>query len=331
MIRILFAAANPVDTDPLRLGEELREIEIKLRGAEERSSFQLRSAWAVRADDLLQQMNEFRPNVLHLSGHGSSTGEIVLEDASGQAKPVPPAGLQALFANFGRWLQVVVLNACYSERQADALVDTTDVVIAMTEAVGDQASIVFASSLYRALAFGRSAQDAFDQGVIALQLEGINEHKTPILLSRRGVNPAILTLVGKGSAAAAMRRARDPSVPKRLQELLSSGSELVVVDDFTDGSADESRLTFFELNLRQSPTTFVVEANRDTLVEDVAWRIATKLLPKADTREYEWTLVRGDEALSESLSLAMAGVRSGDKLMLLGNHRRPQWAPSMGR
>ncbi len=121
MIRILFAAANPRDTSPLRLGEEMREIESKLRGAEERSSFEIRSAWAVRADDLLQEMNAFRPNVLHVSGHGVASGEIVLEDSAGLAKSVPPAALKALFSDFGRWLQVVVLNACYSEVQADAL------------------------------------------------------------------------------------------------------------------------------------------------------------------------------------------------------------------
>ena len=110
MIRILFVSANPVDTDPLQLGEEFREIQGKLRSSDSRAHFVLRSAWAARPDDLLQQMNEFRPHILHFSGHGSSAGEIVLQDNSGEMQTVSPAALEALFNNFREWLRIVVLR-----------------------------------------------------------------------------------------------------------------------------------------------------------------------------------------------------------------------------
>jgi hypothetical protein len=42
--------------------------------------------------------------------------EIVLEDESGQSRPVSPNALRLVFSNFRQWLQVVVLNACYSSR-----------------------------------------------------------------------------------------------------------------------------------------------------------------------------------------------------------------------
>ncbi len=331
MIRILFAAANPVDTDPLGLGREMREIEAKLRAAEERSSFEVRSVWAVRADDLLQQMNQFRPNILHISGHGAPTGEIVLETAEGLSQPVPTAGLQALFANFGRWLQIVVLNACYSERQADGLLESTDIVIGMNETIGDWAAILFAASFYRALAFGHSVQDAFAQGRTSLLLEGIDEDDTPVLLSRRGVDASALTLVGRGSVAAAMLRSRDPAVPERLRALLETGAELVVLDSPTSAGAarDESRLAFIELALRHSPTTFVLEVDRDAKIEIVARRVAARLLVNLDTDEYDWTLVHGDDQLEGFLTLTMAGVRSGDTVLLVGNHRRPEWRPQI--
>src|SRR6478736_2300240 len=137
VIRILFVAANPVDTDPLQLGEEFREIQSKLRGSDSRAYFALRSAWAARPDDLLQQMNEFRPHILHFSGHGSSAGEIMLQDNTRRVQTVSPAALKALFGNFREWLRIVVLNACYSNVQAKALLDSADIVIGMKTAIGD--------------------------------------------------------------------------------------------------------------------------------------------------------------------------------------------------
>jgi hypothetical protein len=56
-------------------------------------------------------------------------------------------------------------------------------------------STIFAASFYRALGFGRSVQEAFDQGKVALLLEGIPEEHTPELLVRAGVNASHMFLV----------------------------------------------------------------------------------------------------------------------------------------
>lgn len=217
MIRVLFAAANPADTPPLRLGEELREIRSKLRASSGFQDFDLRSIWAVRADDLLQEMNDFRPNILHLSGHGSREGLLALEDAQGYAAPVSPATLSALFANFSRWLNLVVLNACSSAQQAAAILDAIGVVVAMRASVGDEAALTFAASFYRGLGFGRSVRDAFDQGLISLRLQGIGEEDIPTLLHRDDIKPDRLTLAESLQRAAQKRRADDPIVPRRIE------------------------------------------------------------------------------------------------------------------
>jgi len=66
----------------------------------------------------------------------------------------------------------------------------------MSRAVSDEAAIAFASSFYEGLAFGRSVKEAFELGVNRLELEGIGEETTPQLVSRKGVDPASVTLVG---------------------------------------------------------------------------------------------------------------------------------------
>lgn len=178
-IKALFLAANPRGTIQLALDEEIREIAHKIRLSEGRDILDVVSAWAVRPDDLLQYFNQYKPQIVHFSGHGSEVGEIILVDHNNDAKPVKPQALKALFTTLKDNIQIVVLNACYSRIQGTAISEVIDYVIGMNKAVGDRAAITFAASFYRALGFNRTIQEAFDQAKTALLLEGIPEEDTP--------------------------------------------------------------------------------------------------------------------------------------------------------
>jgi hypothetical protein len=194
-IKVLFLSANPSSEPKLMLDEEIREITDKIRGSLHRDSLDLVSLWAVRPDDLLQALNEHRPHVVHFSGHGSPFDEIILLDRAGQPKPVPKEALVSLFRTLRDNIRLVVLNACFSKPQAEAISELIDCTIGMNKQIGDEAAIAFAASFYRAIGFGRSVQDAFDQAKTALLLEGIPEEKTPELLARSGVNASEVFLV----------------------------------------------------------------------------------------------------------------------------------------
>src|SRR5260370_5353768 len=114
-IKILFVSANPAGKQQLKLDEEAREIEAKIRAAEHRDSVELITKWAVRPDDLLQSLNQHRPHIVHFSGHGSPTEEIVLLDKLGEPKPVSKEALVSLFRTLKDNIRVVVLNACFSK------------------------------------------------------------------------------------------------------------------------------------------------------------------------------------------------------------------------
>ena len=107
-------------------------------------------------------------------------------------------------------VRVVVLNACHSRPQAEALAETIDCTVGMNRPIGDEAAIVFAASFYRALGFGRSVREAFELGRAALLLEGIPEDQTPELLTRPGVDAAGLVLIPP--PVAAMPGAEKPAV-----------------------------------------------------------------------------------------------------------------------
>lgn len=194
-VRILFLAANPKDTDKVRLDEEIRQIQERIRAADFRDHFDLQSRWAVRPDDLLQALNEVRPHIVHFSGHGTDSAELVLEDAEGSAKPVTDAALKALFTHLKGDIQLVVLNSCHSNDQAKIISEQVDCTIGMNEAIGDEAAILFAQWLYGAMAFGKSVAEAFEQARTALLLHGVSEDTTPTLQCRAGVDPHSLTFI----------------------------------------------------------------------------------------------------------------------------------------
>jgi hypothetical protein len=103
--------------------------------------------------------------------------------------------LKSLFTTLKDNIRLVFLNTCYSREQALALVETIDCVIGMKKSISDHAAIAFASSFYRAVGFGRSLQEAFDQGRTSLLLEGIPEVNVPELLVRRGVDAKKVLLI----------------------------------------------------------------------------------------------------------------------------------------
>ena len=198
-IKILFLAANPADTNKLALDEEIREITSKIRATDHRDSIDLISAWAVRPDDLLQLLNQHKPQIVHFSGHGINSGEIFLTDHNGVSKPVSIKAIKALFTTLKDNIRAVVLNACYSKEQAEAITQVVDCAVGMNDSIGDRAAITFAASFYQAIGFSRSIQEAFDQGIVALLLEGIPEENTPELLVRTGIDPSQVILVRQSS------------------------------------------------------------------------------------------------------------------------------------
>lgn len=198
---ILFLAANPRATTPLQLGEEVRTIDERLQAAAYRDQFELEQHWAVRPTDLSGLLLRHRPPIVHFSGHGTQSGQILLESEGGQADAVPVDALRGLFAEFKGTVQLVVLNACWSQSQAEALIQSVDCVVGMSRAIGDVDARRFAGGFYRALAFGEDVQTAFNLGCNEIDLAKLPGGDTPHLLTRPGV------------AAETLIFARPPSTP----------------------------------------------------------------------------------------------------------------------
>lgn len=183
MIKILFLTANPSDGARLRLDAESRAIDQVLREAEYRDKFQIQQHWAVRVTDLQGLMLRHQPNIVHFSGHGSAESELILEDNLGNSQVVSSGALSQLFSVLKDNIRCVVLNACYSESQAQAIAQHIDCVVGMSDAIEDTSAISFATSFYQALGFGRDVQTAFDLGCLQIDMENLGQEDVPQLVA----------------------------------------------------------------------------------------------------------------------------------------------------
>jgi hypothetical protein len=87
-VKILFLAADPSDEARLRLGQELRDIREGLQRSKQRDKFILESRESVRVGDITQAIFDVDPQIVHFSGHGTSTGELHFESLQGKSQLV---------------------------------------------------------------------------------------------------------------------------------------------------------------------------------------------------------------------------------------------------
>jgi hypothetical protein len=224
-IRILFLAANPSNTQQLNLTNEVRRIDEELRKAKERDGFDLEQRHAVSLSDLQDLLLRFEPQIVHFSGHGNEAGELIFETKHGRVEIAPLAALIDLFRivnGDGKKVQCVVLNACYSDRQAEAIAKHVPCVIGMSNAISDEAAIKFAASFYRGLGYGRSVNDAFELGCNDIALHNIPEEATPRLKYVQGVDPAKLFF----SSSSRDKRLTTTGKPVRMTFYVWNNSEI---------------------------------------------------------------------------------------------------------
>jgi hypothetical protein len=141
---------------------------------------------AVRVGDIQELLLRHRSDIVHFSGHGSESSEIILQDLASIGHVVPAGGLSELFSVLKDNIRCVVLNACYTEEQAAAIAQYIDCVVGMSRVFTDTAAISFATVFYRALGYSRDVETAFKLGCGQINLEDLGEQDTPTLLAATG-------------------------------------------------------------------------------------------------------------------------------------------------
>jgi len=218
---ILFLAANPLGTDRLALDREAHAIQSALERSGYRDWFEFVTKWAAEPLDLLHELRKLKPTVVHFSGHGSQSaagehrpnqalrrdivtdldfhggeqGGLFFQSPDGRAQFVSAEAIEETFGAAGASVELVVLNACYSDVQAEALLAHVACVVGMGGATHDHAARSFAIGFYGGLGESESVAAAYKQGCAAISLEGLHDVKRPQLRVRAGVDANHLVLV----------------------------------------------------------------------------------------------------------------------------------------
>jgi esterase/lipase superfamily enzyme len=159
---ILVLAANPIGTDRVELEREAELIRSNVHLEKWGKDYTVRIEQGTQIEDLVRYLAEYRPIIVHIIGHSSATGEIVLENELHQIQPVTPAQIAKLFVNLEQQIECVVLNSCFSIDIADALVEYIPCTIGIDEEIDDINLVSFTSEFYRAVAAGKGYYQAFE-------------------------------------------------------------------------------------------------------------------------------------------------------------------------
>lgn len=185
-MKILVLASNP--RNDLSLGREIRELKEVLEMSFKRRDFEVETALAVRVTDLQDLLLRHEPQIVHFCGHGSGQQGLIFESDAEKERLVETEALSELFRLVSGHVKCVLLNACYSEVQANAIISYINFVIGMNQEIQDKAAIAFSKGFYRALGYGRPINEAFDFGRNAIQLEisgSVNKRSTAEDLERK--------------------------------------------------------------------------------------------------------------------------------------------------
>lgn len=202
--------------DKLEVEREYSNIHEVMRSSRYREQITLERADAVSISELSRLVIGSEPQILHFSGHGNEEGLLVFQDPLGHAEESEIPDVAEFFRilsedrsiDESRKIRCVVLNACYSERQARAIARYVDCVVGMTSAVADETAIIFAEAFYLGISSGKSIRTAFELGKNEVARRGALGADVPRLESRRGVDPSVLFLAQRLEPIPGQKRER---------------------------------------------------------------------------------------------------------------------------
>lgn len=185
--KILFLGASPDDQVRLNLGREVDGIKKRLRRGGKYSEFVFEYEFSTTSDDFVELLQDFKPAILHFTGHGTTKGEIIFEKDSKMGHKVKKDALVNLISKYNETVLLVVLNACHSKTIADEIGNHIDCVIGMSKRIEESVSISFSKNFYFFLSYGDSLQEAFDKTISAMVIDYPSIEDTVELIDKKNI------------------------------------------------------------------------------------------------------------------------------------------------
>jgi GTPase SAR1 family protein len=177
---ILFLAANPLAANNaaavLSMRAEHSHIAEKLSERETKGIFELIPRFGISPEDMINAINDLEPVIVHFVGHGSEQdpdtrlggGLYFFSDDKQRARLADADILSAMFRRIKKnhpQLELILLNACYSEPQAQAISSHGIFTIGSNDELPSEAARLFAAGFYRNYALTKDVRKAVDNGL----------------------------------------------------------------------------------------------------------------------------------------------------------------------
>ena len=119
----------------------------EVRHADFSDQFTFEAEASVKWSDISQLLRKHKPDILHFSGHGSEASELIFVNELGDSEPVKEKAIRTVFQHLKGNIKCVVLNACYSESQANEINEYVDCVIGTSNQITDREAIGFSRGI----------------------------------------------------------------------------------------------------------------------------------------------------------------------------------------
>lgn len=118
---ILVLTANAVHRRArLQLEEEARTIEDAVKSSHHRERYTLRLCLASTFARMIRALDDHRPTLTHFSGHGATSGSLILQDEDGGEHRLPPSRFAEMLATLRFRPTLITFATCYSCEVAKA-------------------------------------------------------------------------------------------------------------------------------------------------------------------------------------------------------------------
>lgn len=195
-LRILYIAALPRDQHSLPVEQEFKTIEDERKKSDYRDQIALESRFGISLEDFQSVIRTSKPNVLHFSGHATEEGDLVFQGPEEESQKVSKDPFTTAFKLLGQSLRLVVLSACYSEKQAVQIAEHVDRIIGTRKEIGSDQAVKFAKEFYESLFDSKSIEDAFKEAKNQLSLNKKEGESIPDLIllknQSRDLSPLVL-------------------------------------------------------------------------------------------------------------------------------------------
>jgi hypothetical protein len=156
MAKLLFVGVGGTLNAKLFVGRESREVRNEIERSHLGQVFDVAVEHDVEPGGFIDVVQNHQPKILHFSGHGTEEGHMIMEGG------VLKAATLAKVIRAVPSVELVFINACYSEKSAWKLLEHAKAVVCMDEVIPDGVALEVSPTFYGEIAKCKSVRTAFN-------------------------------------------------------------------------------------------------------------------------------------------------------------------------